>query len=87
MINGKPEIKIFGQTVPVKAEVKVLSNMSAHADYNEILDWLGHFNHHPRKVFITHGEPEAASALKEKIQARYKWQCVVPDYLQTETLS
>jgi metallo-beta-lactamase family protein len=87
MINGKPEIKIFGQSVPVRAEVKVLSNMSAHADYNEILDWLAHFNHHPRKVFITHGEPEAANALKEKIQAKYKWACVVPDYLQTETLT
>jgi metallo-beta-lactamase family protein len=86
MINGKQQIKIFGESVPVKAEVKVLSNMSAHADYNEILDWLSHFNHHPRKVFITHGEPEAANALKEKIHDRYKWTCVVPEYLQTEAL-
>jgi metallo-beta-lactamase family protein len=87
MINGKPEIKIFGTSVPIKAEVKVLSNMSAHADYEEILQWLSHFNHHPRKVFITHGEPEAANALKEKIEKRYKWPCVVPDYLQTENLT
>ncbi len=87
MINGKPEIKIFGQSVPVRAEVRVLSNMSAHADYEEILQWLGHFNHHPRKVFITHGEPDAANALKEKIEETYHWPCVVPDYLQTENLT
>ncbi len=86
MINGKPEIKVFGTSIPVKAEVKVLSNMSAHADYQEILDWLAHFNHHPRKVYITHGEPEAANSLKEKIEERYKWKCVVPDYLHSEQL-
>jgi metallo-beta-lactamase family protein len=86
MIHGKPEIKIFGQPVAIKAEVKVLSNMSAHADYEEILQWLSHFNHYPRKIFITHGEPEAAQSLKEKIEERYRWQCEVPDYLQTEQL-
>jgi metallo-beta-lactamase family protein len=86
MINGKPDIKVFGQKIPIKAEVKVLSNMSAHADYQEILDWLSHFNHHPRKVYITHGEPEAANSLKEKIEERFKWQCVVPEYLQCEKL-
>lgn len=86
MINGKTDIKIFGQSIPVKAEIQVLSNMSAHADYEEILQWLSNFNHHPRKVFITHGEPEAAHALKEKIEEQYKWPCEVPTYLQSEQL-
>lgn len=87
MINGKEYIKIFGEKTPVKAEVKVLSNMSAHADYEEILQWLKHFNHSPRKVFITHGETDAANALKDKIEETYQWDCVVPDYLQTELLT
>jgi metallo-beta-lactamase family protein len=87
MINGKKEIKAFGETIPINAEINVLSNMSAHADYNEILEWLSYFNHHPRKVFITHGEPEAAQALKSKIEERYGWTCVVPDYLYSEMLA
>ncbi len=87
IINGKREIRAYGETVPVNAEVCVLSNMSAHADYEEILEWLSHFNHPPKKVFITHGEPEAAESLKQKIEERYKWTCVIPDYLQTEMLS
>lgn len=87
MINGKKEIKVFGETVPVNAEIQILSNMSAHADYEEILQWLSHFNHHPRKVFITHGEPEAANSLKEKIEKNYRWNCIVPEYLQTEVLT
>lgn len=86
MTNGKKEIKIFGETIPINAEIQILSNMSAHADYDEILEWLANFNHHPRKVFITHGEPDAALSLKEKIQERYNWNCVIPDYLQTEKL-
>ncbi len=86
MINGKPHIKVFGQAIPIRAEVKILSNMSAHADYEEILQWLSHFNHKPRKVFITHGEAEAAQALKEKIEDRYGWPCHAPDYLYSEQL-
>lgn len=87
MIHGKKEIKAFGTTIPVNAEVEVLSNMSAHADYEEILEWLSHFNHHPRKVFITHGEPESALALKNRIEERYGWNCVIPDYLYSEQLA
>ncbi|MCD6039694.1 MAG: Metallo-beta lactamase family protein [Gammaproteobacteria bacterium] len=86
MMHGKRKLKIFGTTLEIKAEVKMLSNMSAHADYEEILDWLGNFNHHPRKVFITHGEPEAALSLKEKIEQRFRWTCVIPDYMYAEML-
>lgn len=86
IIHGKRHLKIFGESIEVNAEVKILSNMSAHADYGEILDWLSHFNHHPKKVFITHGEPEAAQSLKKKIEETFNWACVVPDYLYTETL-
>ncbi len=86
MIQGKKTIKLFGEEVPINAEINVLSNMSAHADYDEILHWLSHFNHYPRKVFITHGETEAANALKEKIEARYGWSCVVPEYMHSEIL-
>ena len=87
MINGKREIRVYGESIHVSAEVCVLSNMSAHADYEEIMQWLSQFNHHPRKVFITHGEPEAAQSLKQKIEERYKWACVIPDYQQSEELS
>ena len=85
--GGKREMKVFGEKIPVNAEVKILSNMSAHADYEEILDWLSHFNHHPSKIFITHGEPDAALSLKQKIEDKYRWSCVIPDYLQTENLT
>ncbi|WP_392538951.1 MBL fold metallo-hydrolase RNA specificity domain-containing protein [Legionella sp. 227] len=87
MIHGEDEIKIHGQMVPVKAQVECLSNLSAHADYEELLHWLSHFRKPPKKVFITHGEPEAAASLKTKIEHQLGWTCIVPHYQHTETLT
>lgn len=87
LIHGEDEIKIHGKMWPVRAQIEVLHNMSAHADYSEILEWLENFDRPPRRTFITHGEPEAASSLRMKIEDRLGWSVMVPDYLQKETLS
>lgn len=86
LLEGHKEIKMFGSTVTVNAEVIALSNISAHADYREILTWLGKIKNPPRQIFITHGEPPAAMALKSKIEKDFAWPCVVPDYLQVVPL-
>ena len=64
MLDGASEIKIHGEYVPIHAEIALLDNLSAHADANEILAWLGHFNRPPRKTFITHGEPARRRRVK-----------------------
>lgn len=86
LVHGDSEIKIHGKMWPVRAQVEVLHNLSAHADYGEILDWLGNFDAPPKHTFITHGEPEAASSLAMKIRDRMSWQVSVPQYLQVEDL-
>jgi metallo-beta-lactamase family protein len=86
IIQGKRELKMFGEKVIINAEIQELNNMSAHADSEEIIEWLSHFNHYPRKVFITHGEPLAAEALKEKIEEKFGWQCVIPDYMYSDII-
>ena len=87
IMNGKKEIKIQGQMIPVRAQVVELGNTSAHADSEELLQWLKHFRKPPLKTFITHGELEAANALKKKIEEQLGWTCVVPHYQQTENLT
>ena len=64
----------------------MLHNLSAHADYAETLDWLGHFSRPPRQTFITHGEPAAADALRRSMEEKMKWQCYVPEYLERASL-
>lgn len=86
MLDGVESIKIHGEYVPVRANVALISNLSAHADYSEIIAWLGGFESPPKKTFITHGEPVAADAMRLHIEEQLHWRVVVPDYLETVTL-
>ncbi len=82
MVNGAESVKIHGKYIPVRAEVRVIDNLSAHADYAEILGWLGNFDRPPQQTFITHGEPAAADALRHRIEEQLGWSCRVPEYLE-----
>jgi metallo-beta-lactamase family protein len=84
--GGAETVKIHGEHVPVKAEVAMLHNLSAHADYAETLDWLSYFSRPPKQTFITHGEPAAADALRRSMEEKMKWQCYVPEYLERASL-
>lgn len=86
MLRGEREVKMFGQMIPVRAEVAQMETISAHVDSIEMLDWLAHLKKAPRKVFITHGEAEAAQALKTKIEQRFHWTCEIPAYLDSAKL-
>ena len=81
LARGETSLKIHGHEWPVRAEIAQLDTMSAHADYAEILDWLRNFRVPPRKVFITHGEPEAANAMREHVIETLGWRdVIVPDH-------
>lgn len=78
LLEGAREVKVFGQWIPVNAEVAELPMLSAHADSDELLRWLSGFRRPPRRVFIVHGEPEASEALRERIQRTLNWRVDVP---------
>jgi len=83
LVDGAKEIKIHGEMYPVHAEIKTIETFSAHADYNEILEWIGYFESGPQKVFITHGEIESAQSLKKKIEERFGCSVIIPKYLES----
>lgn len=78
MLAGAREIKIHGNYFPVNAEVRNLSMFSAHADADEIMRWLRGFGRPPGMTFITHGEPSASEALRERIVCELGWRCHIP---------
>jgi metallo-beta-lactamase family protein len=80
MTAGAESVKIHGQYVPVRAEVANLGMLSAHADADEILGWLRNFESPPKTTFLTHGEPDAADALRRRIEEELHWNCFVPQY-------
>ena len=79
MLAGAETVKMHGEHVPVRTEVKNLDMLSAHADADELLRWLKGFTKPPRTTFVTHGEPAASDALRHRIEEELGWTSVVPD--------
>lgn len=86
MVRGAGEIKIHGSWIPVRAEVASLQGLSAHADREDLLDWIAALPRAPRHVYVTHGEPEAADSLRQAIEERHHWPCSVPEYMEIANL-
>lgn len=80
LLNGEKSIKIHGILIPVKAQIASIDNLSAHADYEDILTWLEGIENTPKHIFITHGELHASLSAKEKIENKFGWKCTVPEY-------
>lgn len=85
--EGAGEIKIRGHYYKVKATIREIRTMSSHADQGEVLDWLSAIGNKPEQVFVIHGEPQAAQALRVKIKDRFGWSCTVPHLLEKISLS
>ncbi|NMY39959.1 MULTISPECIES: MBL fold metallo-hydrolase RNA specificity domain-containing protein [Pseudomonadaceae] len=78
LLEGARETKIYGQWLPINAEIAELPMMSAHADSDELMRWLSGFQRAPRRVFVVHGEADASEALRERIQRELGWSVCVP---------
>ena len=85
--DGAREIKIHGEPVQVRAEIKSMESFSAHADSSEILRWLSSFRSAPKCTFVVHGEPVASEALASQIQSDLGWKCHVPEQLEIVELT
>ena len=79
ILAGASSIRIHGEEVPVRAEVVQLTASSAHADANELLEWMRQLPASPRRTFVTHGEPHASDVLRYRIQHELGWQVSVPE--------
>ncbi len=82
LLNGCSSVRIFGQEVDVKANIEEIDTLSAHADYNEMIQWLKQSKDlNPKQVFIVHGEPDAADEFRLHLKDQLGWTATVPDYL------
>jgi metallo-beta-lactamase family protein len=78
--DGEKQVKVLGQWIPVKCKIDKIGGFSAHADWKEVIRWLEGMPSAPKKVFVTHGEPDAAEAMASHIRERFGWQIEVPQY-------
>jgi metallo-beta-lactamase family protein len=78
LVDGAPEVRIHGQQVTVRARIDRIDSMSAHADREEIVRWLGTMPSAPERVCLVHGEPGPMDALKQMIVQRMGWNVHTP---------
>ncbi|MEQ5835037.1 MBL fold metallo-hydrolase [Marinobacter sp. NFXS9] len=86
LVSGVERVKIHGEYWPVKAEILNIDTLSAHADYQEILDWLGQGRLKPEQVYLTHGEPLASDLMRRRIEERFGWKADVPDLYEVVSI-
>lgn len=82
LARGDATLRIYGQDVPVRAEVVQLASASAHADADELLAWMRGIPVPPRRVFVTHGEPDPSDALRIRIRRELGWDACIPELFQ-----
>lgn len=78
-----PEVPIFGEPYKLKSQVEVFDEFSAHADRNDLINWISQGKDHWQKVFVVHGEPESSAALAEAVKGIGIKDVIVPDLGQS----
>jgi len=84
--SGAAAIEIDDEQYEVGAEVSQIGSLSAHADQGDLLWWLSHFIHAPKRVFLNHGEAPATIVLKKKIEETYRFPVTVAERNEVYTL-
>lgn len=87
ILEGAQTVRIHGEQRRVRAKVAKLNGLSAHADQQGLLHWLGALKAPPRRVFLTHGESSAAESLAGQIRSHLRSEVMVPEYRQVVELT
>lgn len=80
--SGLREVKIFGEIIPIRAQIATFEQFSDHADPPELLQWLRTFTNQPSATYLVHGEPAAASQLRDTITKELGWKVQVAEWMQ-----
>lgn len=86
IVDGSKKVRILGSNYKVKARIAQMNGFSAHADRNDLLQWLSSIRNQPRGVFVTHGEEDASASLADAVREKFGWQVSVPQYKDEITL-
>ncbi|MEK9183392.1 MAG: MBL fold metallo-hydrolase [Patescibacteria group bacterium] len=80
LLQKEKRVKIYGQEIQVKAEIKAIGAYSAHGDQNKIMEWVKGAKKVPEKIFLTHGEKESMKALEKRLKKETGAKVVLPDF-------
>ena len=86
ILDGAREVRIHGESVTVRADVRQVPALSAHADQDGLLEWVDTIAKPPRSVFLVHGEPGPREALAAALRSKYGWTVALPEEGQSVEL-
>ncbi|MDD2647747.1 MAG: MBL fold metallo-hydrolase [Eubacteriales bacterium] len=78
LVSGEKEVKLFGETIEVKARIETLAGVSGHADREGLLKWANAFEKRPERVYVTHGDEDAALAFADRLENDEGYCATVP---------
>jgi metallo-beta-lactamase family protein len=87
LVQGQPEVNIFGEKYQNLAHVEVINGFSGHADSDELLAWVGAMDNKPARTFLVHGEEESALALADDLRDQFGLTVDVPEWKQSFEVS
>ena len=83
LVDGAEQVKLFGETIDVAAEITKLVGLSGHADKNGLIEWVEAFKRRPKKVFVVHGEDSVCSSFARCLSEEHGFDAYAP-YSGTE---
>ena len=83
LASGEQYVRIYGKDIKVEAEIIQMEGLSAHADSNELIQWIKTAPAAPSMTYVTHGEPDASDALRARIKRQLGCNVRLPDHLET----
>ena len=84
--DGTRTVRIFGQSVDIRARIEEIPALSAHADQNELVEWFSKIPKRPRRTYLVHGEDPARKALAERLRSELSLDVRLPARNQAEEL-
>ncbi len=77
LLDGINELKFFGQYIPVKAQIKEIDTLSAHADQSDTIKWIQSIQKKPKDIYLVHGEPQSCDALRVRLKDEFNVNCII----------
>lgn len=78
LVEGAEQVKLFGEPIQVRAQIKQLAGLSGHADKDGLIEWISAFKEKPKKVFVVHGEDSVCTAFTECLKIEHGQRAYAP---------
>jgi metallo-beta-lactamase family protein len=86
ILDGADDVRIFGDTIKVKARVEMIDGFSGHGDMDDLDKFVNNFKKKPKNIFLVHGERDQITAFASRLKDSYGLTSTIPEMGETYEL-